>query len=292
MRDGKTTMSSLRLVGLIVGLLTCCSLAATEVRVVRFQTLPPDFSGPPCPSFVQWASQTFFQNTTDAPQVVRFLAVSNGDPRPNPRPLTIAPHRAISIGSESGLDWEPMQRSILWVNQLDVPDGVLVANRIQVGTFEPDRPETPCMGKSARYAGLPLPVFSSLVPGGSSQYFLGLDVGSNPGQQITDSRINIGVYNGGGTAATATVNVYCGGLGFDPTFANTLLATVTIQVPSNALAQKTVLASTQAALCPAVGVSFWYATVTADQPSFAYAIGLSNEAPPKFPGAVALSYSR
>ncbi len=99
-------MNRKRIAAVAVGFLVCAPLAALEVRVVRFQTFPPNFSGPPCPSFVQWASQTFFQNTSDATQTVRFLGVSNGDPRPNPRSLVIAPRQAVSIGSESQLDWE------------------------------------------------------------------------------------------------------------------------------------------------------------------------------------------
>jgi hypothetical protein len=199
----------------------------------------------------------------------------------------------VSIGSASQLDWEPAQPSILWVNRLDVPDGVLFANRIQTFIADPDHPETPCTGKSTGYAGLPLPIFSSLMPAGNAQYFLGLDVGSNPADiQITDARINVGIYNGGAASATATVNIYCGGLGPDPPFANTLLATTAIQVSANTLVQRTVVASTQAGACPTAGSSFWYATVTADQPSFSYAIGLSNEALTRFPAAVGLSFSK
>jgi hypothetical protein len=40
--------------------------------------------------------------------------------------------------------------------------------------------------------------------------------------------------------------------------------------------QQMVLASIRAAGCPTPGASFWYATVTVDQPSFACAIGLAN----------------
>jgi hypothetical protein len=224
--------------------------------------------------------------------MVRFVGVSNGEARPNPRPLTIPPRQAISLSGESQLDWEPAQTAILWINRLDVPDGVLVANRVQSFFFQPDHPETPCTGRTIRYAGLPLPVFSALIPAGKTQYFLGTDVGSNPSNiGITDARLNIGVYNAGSVAATATVKIYCGSPGADPGFPNSLLVTASIRPSANGVLQQTVLGSTQAAGCFTAGNSFWYATVTVDQPSFAYAIGLSNESPPKFPGTVALTYT-
>jgi len=62
-------------------------------------------------------------------------------------------------------------------------------------------------------------------------------------------------------------------------------------IPANAVVQKTVLSSTQIAKCPFAGESVWYAIVTVDQPSFAYAIGLANDTLPKFPGVVALTYT-
>lgn len=62
------------------------------------------------------------------------------------------------------------------------------------------------------------------------------------------------------------------------------------QIPANAVVQKTVLGSTLATACP-VAVGFWYATITVDQPSFAYAIGLANGRLPTFPGVVALAYT-
>jgi len=121
---------------------------------------------------------------------------------------------------------------------------------------------------------------------------LGTDVGSDPANiAVIDARLNIGVYNGGSVPATAVVKIYCGQPGASPSFANALLLADQFQIPANAVAQKTVLASTQSAKCPTAGESFWYATVTVDQPSFAYAIGLANGTLPTFPGVVALTYT-
>jgi hypothetical protein len=138
---------------------------------------------------------------------------------------------------------------------------------------------------------LPLPVFSLLIPAGTPQFFLGTDVGEQRDIQVADARLNVGAYNGGSVPSRATVRVFCGGITTLTSAPNTLLLTDQMQIPPNSLVQKTVLASTQAAKCPEAGHSFWYAIVTVDQPSFAYAIGMVNGALPTFPGVVALGYT-
>ena len=276
----------------IIGFLACFRLVALEVLVVRFFTIP-DINPLSCLPAVGWYSQTLFHNSTDASQTVQFLGVSNGTPRPDPRPLSIPPHQTVSVlGARSLLDWEPLQSAILWVNRLDVPQGVVVANRVQSTVFRPESAGPPCNFRLANYAGLPLPVFSSLIPAGTSQYFLGTDVGSDPANvQVADARLNVGVYNAGLVTGTAIAKVYCGYPATDHPIPDTLLQTDQWQIPSNSVLQKTVLPSTAAAQCPNGGASFWYATVTVDQPSFAYAIGLANGTLPTFPGTVALTYT-
>lgn len=267
------------------GLAIASTLGAAEVRVVRFYTVP-GLGASPCDPLVGWFSQTLFHNSTDAAQTVRFLGVSNGDPGPNPRPLTVPPHQTVSVqGMRSTLDWEPVQPTFLWVNTLDVPTGVVVANRVQSGV------SYPCTNQHPTYAGLPLPVVSALAPAGGTQYFLGTDTGTQSNDQVTDARLNIGVFNGGVAPATATVKVYCGFPATDHPFPDKLLQTAQVQAPVNTLVQTSVLSSTQGAGCPSPGESFWYATVNVDQPSFAYAIGLTNGALPAFPGNVALAYT-
>jgi hypothetical protein len=269
-----------------------------DVRVVRFYVLPEP-TAPPCVTRTGWYSQTVFHNTTETAQVVRFLGVSNGDAQPNAKPLTIAAHQTGTLnGTDTQLNWEPAQSSrltALWVNYLDAPTGVIVANRVASSIFQPDSPDVthlPCTGTQTNYIGLPLPVFSAFAPAGVSQYFLGTDVGSDPaGNDVIDSRLNIGVYNGGSSPASAQVRVYCSRLGASSGFSDALLQTDQFAIPANSLGQKTVLASTLAARCPNAGQALWYAVVTVDQPSFAYAIGISNGTLPKFPGTVALTYT-
>jgi hypothetical protein len=257
-----------------------------------------EITAPPCVARTSWLSQTVFHNATEASQVVRFLGVSNGDVQTGAQSLQLAPGQTVALyPGDQQLKWEPAQfnpLATLWVNRLDVPAGVIVANRVLSSIFQPpegtDPGHLPCTGKQTIYAGLPLPVFSSLIPAGVPQYFLGTDVGSEAGLEVTDARLNIGVYNGGPSPATAQVRIYCSRLNsLDPS--DTLLQTDQFAIPANAIAQKTILASTLGARCPVAGLSFWYATVAVDKSSFAYAIGLANGTLPKFPGTVALTYT-
>jgi hypothetical protein len=279
---------------LIVSLSVAGVLDATEIRVVRFIVLP-NSNPPPCVSVAAWSSETFFHNSTDAVQTVQFLGVSNGSARPNATPLSVPPHQTVKIiGYDPFLNWDPMPGTILFVTRLDVPTGVIVANRVASTVYDvgPDPTHIPCIGRPTNYAGLPLPVVGTLVPAGTAQYFLGTDVGSDPAAAQLDARLNVGVYNGGTASATATVRVYCGDSGSAAGFPNSLVLSNQIQIPGNAVIQKTVVASTLLSGCPIGGnESFWYATVTVDQPSFAYAIGLANGALPTFPGTVALTYT-
>jgi hypothetical protein len=269
----------------VMGLMIASVLGATEVRIVRFATVP-GLGASPCDPLVGWFSQTLFHNSTDTVQTIRFLAVSNGEPNENPKPLSVPPHQTVSIqGAQSILNWEPKQPTTLWVNALDVPLGVVVANRVQAGVSHP------CANQHPTYAGLPLPITSTLVPPGVNQYFLGTDTGTESSDQITDARLNVRVFNSGLASAMATVKVYCGFPTTDHPFPDKLLQTAQFQVPANTVVQETVMGSTQAAKCPSPGESFWYATVTVDQPSFAYAIGLTNGVLPTFPGNVALAYT-
>src|SRR5215831_3889496 len=120
-----------RLALLITGFLIASSLSAAEVHVVRF-LVQPDFNPPPCVSFDAWSSETFFHNSTDVVQTVQFLGVSNGKPGPNPKPLSIPPHQTVEIPGDDSLGWSPAgaRGTVLWVNRLDVPQGVIVANRV------------------------------------------------------------------------------------------------------------------------------------------------------------------
>jgi hypothetical protein len=266
-----------------------------EVLVLRV-FVPYDLTAPPCIARTGWNSQAMFHNTTDATQVVQFLGVSNGTARPNAQQLTLAPHQTVTVrGSDQILHWDPAGLTPLWVNRLDAPDGVIVASRLEAAILQPDSDgssQVPCTAKEIDYIGLPLPVVRSAVAGGVPQYFLGTDVGGKNDLEVTDSRLNIGIYNAGRASATGQVRVYCSsGAALAGGRTDVLLQTDQLAVPPNTVVQKTVLASTAASRCPEAGDAIWHAVVTVDQPSFAYAIGMANGTLPIFAGTAALAYT-
>lgn len=268
---------------------------AADVRVVRV-FIPYELTAPPCVSRVGWSSQTTFHNTSETVQAVRLVAVSNGEPRPDAQVLILRPHQTVAVlGIDRPLHWNPVSFTPLWVNRLDVPDGVIVANRVEASIFEPyadDPLLLPCAGEEVDYIGLDLPVVKSLVPAGSPQYFFGTDVGGRNGLDVTDARLNIGVYNGGADAATAQVRVYCSSLAdLSGVRTDLLLQTDRFAIASDTLLQKTVLASTAAARCQEAGSAMWHAVVTVDRPSFTYAIGMANGVLPRFMGTAPLAYT-
>lgn len=271
-------------------LLVASSLYAGEVRIVRFATPTQNSTAPPCPVTFRWESHTFFLNTTDAIQEVTALGVSNGGPLFGPLPLRIPPHQAVSMFGVSGLGWEPPSQPPLWVNRLNVPDGVLTSSQIQAWVGEPDIPVPPCTGRGSRHGGLPLPEFATLTPPGIPQYHLGLDTGNEFTDLSKDARLNVGIYNGAQVPATAVIRIYCADEQPPPIGPNKLLSELTISIPPDTIVQPRILGSTKAAGCPYLSDRFEYATVTVDQPSFSYAVELSNDSLPKFPGTVAFTY--
>jgi hypothetical protein len=296
-------------------LIAPAAVLATEVRVVGVLVVPED-NPPPCVALTSWSSQITFHNTTSIPQTVALLGISNGSIRPDARSLQLSAGQTVSLyPGNPQLNWEPVPfspRFGLWVNRLDVPTGVIVGNRLVVSISEPpagtDIGHLPCQRTQTLYAGLSLPVVSTLIQPGVTQYFLGTNVGGTvagfgfgrtPGTEVaagadevragtstTDARLNVGVYNAGTSPATARVRVYCTEIG-SLTLGDSLLQTSDFVIAPNSVTQQTVLASAAAAGCQYGESGFWYATATVDQPSFAYAIGLANGTLPKFPGTVA-----
>jgi hypothetical protein len=166
-------------------------VGAAEVNLVRF-LVQPNFSPPPCESIAGWYSQTNFHNSTDTSLTVQFLGVSNGNPAPDPKALTVPAHQTVEVdGRDAGLGWNPVPGTLLWVNRLEVPAGVIVANRVSSTVYDvsSNTPGLPCVPAVTNYSGLPLPVVGTLISAGITQYFLGTDLGSEGGgQRIRDSR--------------------------------------------------------------------------------------------------------
>jgi hypothetical protein len=182
---------------------------------------------------------------------------------------------------------------LIWVNRLEVPDGVLVSDRADSEIFEASNPGSPgpCEGSHYSSGGLSLRVFGELVPAGVAQYHLGTDIGNFlQGNASFDSRINVGVFNASATAASAAIEIRCSSESGLETGSDPLLATASVTVPPNSVVQQTVLSSTRATPCPLIAPAPYHVIVTSDRPGFSYAAALSNEAPPKFPGFSPLTF--
>jgi hypothetical protein len=292
--------------------------SAREVWVVQFNVaFQQDF--PPCKNLVAWHSQLLFRNATDQQLPVTFLGVSNGPARSDAQALLTNPHRTVSLEAleAPGLHWEPdvpPAIALIWVNKLDVPDGVVVSDRAVAEVNEIATSPGPCVASSHYFSnGLSLRVFDRLTPASVPQYHLGVDIGSQLGVatpssadhrllgadggrlvQTTpsiDSRINVGVFNGSAVQATADVKILCSPEVISPDEGDDAqIASIQISVPPNTLVQQTVLQSTAAAPCPFSDAAPYHVAVTSNQPGFSYAAALSNESLPKFPGFTPMTF--
>jgi hypothetical protein len=282
-----------RLAGIVVFLSLAATCAAREVWVVQFRThFPVDFPDPasPCQTAAYyWQSRLMLSNTTDQELTVSLLSVSNGQRRADARDLTISPRHTVSV---EGYDtnWQPdvpeTTPAIIWVNQLEIPDGVAVADRGEVFLAEPGSATPLCNFGYTSRAGLTFRVVEQLTPAGVSQYHLGADIGDGDTLATRlDARINVGVFNASSEPAGATVEVRCSSPSKLETRPDELAATLHLAIPPNTLVQQTALPSTAAASCRLhFGTPFFHVIVTSDQPGFSYAAALSNQALPKFPG--------
>src|SRR5262249_41452394 len=181
--------------------------------------------------------------------------------------------------SSAASTWAPDPRPQpgLWVARLDVPESVEVVSRLLAIAGA----NVPCAGgfpggSTHVYAGLAMPVVRALTPPGVAQVHLGTDIGGD-GVGSDDGRPNIGIYNGGATTelATAELRRTCDG---------TLLERRAASIPANAIIQLNNFSSVFSG-CPALDAAPYetYVVLTVDQPSFSYAVTLSNRHPPWIP---------
>jgi hypothetical protein len=251
--------------------------AGSDVFVVRFNTLRAPVPFPPCGGLV-YQDELVFHNSGPEDAAITLLGVSNGT-APSSQSLVVpAGTTRSSLGGCDGCavqsSWAPDPQPLLWVAHLDVPDSVQVVSRLLVLAGSP--PSCPSFpGNSARtYAGLPMPVVRSLTPAGIRQVHLGTDIGGDPGGTADDGRTNVGIYNAGPVAATASIELHraCDG---------SILEARTVAVPANSVVQVNGFSNVFQGCTRLETATFEaYVTVTVDQPSFSYAVSFSNERPP------------
>jgi hypothetical protein len=258
---------------------SCIALFATiaagsDAFVVRFDTTGFPAPFPPCGGLV-YRDELIFHNAGAADATVALIGVSNGAPT-TARALNVPAGRTrSSLGycDECGATstWRPDPQPLLWVAHLDVPDQVQIVSRLLVLAGSP--PTCPSFpgGYARTYAGIPMPIVRSLTPPGIPQVHLGTDIGGDPGGTADDGRTNVGIYNGGSSPASASVELRRGCDGG-------LLESRKVVIPANTVIQLNGFPNVfQGCSGLDTGSFETYVTVTVDQPSFSYAVTLSNE---------------
>jgi len=234
-------------------------LAATIWIIGGNATTP---SNNPCIATL-WTADAVLQNTTDAPLTVRQTSYSDISTIPIVTPsFTILPHATTTLTRQRSLNHIATPSSSLFLEQLDVPDGVLADSRIEIGASACNVSPPifgPVNGK------LSTPTFRTLVPAGTVQRHIGTDLG------LVDARVNVGVFNGGETTAHAHVEVRkaCN---------DALLGQSDITLNRNSLLQVSMNIGAPTAACSDSDVGYWvtYTTVTVDQPSISFVSTISN----------------
>jgi hypothetical protein len=239
-------------------------LYVIDMRAVGARLPAPDT----CNAFL-WDADTVFYNLGASDASVALVGVSNGSIQPGIRTTFPLPAgRATSIREAMGTAWSPTSTGGIWLYHLNVPAGVRVESGMLLSLTNPFC-TTPGF-ISQPYGKAALPVFRSLVPTGQQQVLTGLTLGD------IAAHINVGIYNGGNDAASATVEIHraCDGA---------LVDTRTVSLQPNSLQQfggfavsDTPAACTQAFSGPNGLNHAAYAVVTVDQPSVSFASTVAN----------------
>jgi hypothetical protein len=255
----------LLLAGVSCLVLGCAAgLYGGEAWVLRVSTPPLD-PFDVCGS-IDWRDQLLFYNTTGGPQNVRLLGVSNGSLDPSPEALAIPPRTLVGVTDPGQLNWSPAPPVPLWLDHLDVPEGVLVTSRLEAASgFGP-----PCPAQvGPTFGGIPLSVAHALFEPGVPQYHFATDLGTQ------SSRTNIVVYNAASVPAHAQVALYRGCDGG-------VAEQRTVTIPPNTAVQETAFRSDEFRCTGAATPSYvTYVIVTVDQASLSFVTTLSDDELPK-----------
>jgi hypothetical protein len=245
---------------LVTLVLAAGSAVGSEVWAFRFNAFSPAIS-------TSWRDDLVFHNTNTQDAVVRLIGISNGGVQVGDlAEVTVPADRTVSLTNLFGV-WQP-QDATLWVVHVDVPDGVLAFSR---GGAYGECP-SPCTVPRNPLPGLgafSMPLFRALVSAGQPQIHMGADLGFQP------SRINVGIYNAGASAAKATVVVF-------QACDDAALESRTISISPDTVVQLGGLGSAKAhceSQPEATNIWLRYVTVTMDQPGLSYIVSLADPLP-------------
>ncbi len=247
---------------------------AADVYVVQGQATGPaiDFC-----NVYKWGGDVLFHNSTQSTQTVTLIGISNGPFPSTAEPTLIVPARKTVSAGAQGRQWLPLPTTAnpLWVTHLDVPDGVVVESRIEIGISScltvPPNP-LPIFGKVS------FPVYRGLQPAGVPKVHLGTDLGG------MDARNNVGIFNSGTTTANAHIELR-------QACDDAILGSLDVTLPANTTRQFTLPSVKTSCGESATATKPWvtYVMLTVDQPSISFVSILSNATALTVPYGVAFS---
>jgi hypothetical protein len=227
---------------------------ARSATVYAFQLMGPvtRISDDPCLYF-QWLSELMFHNNLTSPAVVHLLDASNGGRQPGAQDVTIPAGRTVSVlVDERG--WNPPAPFSVYAVTLDVPDGVVMVDRVEPGGLDSAVPCNPFPGDRLIVRGaLLLPTTSALTAPGELRTFLAADLGN------LTNYVYASVFNAATSPATAVITAYrdCD---------DAVIGTVTVTIPPQSVQQ--VAVPGDYSICLDNEPNGRYLTVVVDHPSF------------------------
>ncbi len=249
---------------------------ASDVWAIQGQAIGPSV-GNTCYMY-QWMGDLLFHNTTPRAQTITVVDVSNGPlPATGDRSLVV-PSGATVSSARRGKLWFPLPTTSnpLWVTHLDIPDGVVMESRIEIGQTRCAFGEVP--NPSPIYGKLSFPVYRSLQPAGVPKFHIGTDLGS------IDARNNVAVFNAGTSLANVHIDLRQG-------CDDAVIDTLDVVLAANTTQQFSLRNVQTNCGESATNTRPWvtYVVVTVDQPSVSFVSSLSNTLPLNVPYGVTFS---
>lgn len=229
-------------------------------------------TGPrPCGvSAAGWQTTTLFHNLSDQPRLVRAVDVSNRGVTSGDVPLQPLESAALIAVAPD------VTETRLWVAHFDVPEDVIVEDRLQY---------LPALNGPCGAPRVPthpptwqLPVYSALSAAGKAQVHAGADVQGGP------MRVNVAVFNSSAIPATAHVELRSARCA-------QVIATRDLEIGGNTIEQISIPVEASESCTPAnelVEPATYFTTVAVDRPSLSYVTVLSNTQEPSAPVTVAI----
>lgn len=244
-----------------LALLTAPSLHAAGVWIFRNSDVVP-LSGS-C-STLETRDEIVLQNLALSDVRVRVLGISNGTSVDSGTQLAVPAGRTVTIDYVRPFWFTHDTEARWWMVHLDVPDTVLVASRLDLGTGGCLLPQPPTFAPNR--GRVALPVFRSLVAANTPQRHLTTDTGAR------NATLTAVIFNAGNSSATAHVQLWraCD----DTVVAERSLAIAPDTVEALSL-PLTIACDAPARSLMANGYTY-YTIITVDQPSLSLVMSTAN----------------